>query len=153
MFAFYKGFDHANDLFNMVGDPRLRVRLGSVQCCHILMVGSRETFSDHADRLAGFDRCRIDLVVNVGDVAYIGHVRIEQMQQPCEYIKNNSRPGVTNVRKVVHRWPTHVHPDTVREQCFQLLLAASQTVIQKDRVGRGVSHRAGVIKYRGQFSG
>ena len=153
MFAFYEGFDHVNDLFNMISDPRLGVGLGDVQRCHILMVSSCETFSDYAYLLARFDGCRIDLVVNVGDVAYIGHVRIEQTQQPCEYVKNYSRSRVTNVRKVVHRWPTHVHPDTVRMQCFQLLLAASQTVIQNDRAGRGVSHRAGVIKYRGQFSG
>ena len=55
MFAFYEGFDHVNNLFDMISDARFHVRLSDVQRCHILMVGSCETFSDQAYLLAGFN--------------------------------------------------------------------------------------------------
>ena len=57
-------------------------------------------------------RPRVDLVVDVGDVAHVGDVllAVDVAEQPEERVEHHHRPGVADVRAVVDRRPADVHP-------------------------------------------
>jgi hypothetical protein len=50
-----------------------------------------------------------------------------------EYVRHDERARVTNVAKVVHRDPAHVHPDLPGNQGLERLDTSRQRVVQGER--------------------
>ncbi len=84
-----------------------------------------------ADRLAALQRAGVDLVVDVGDVPHIGHVRVQPPQQPREHVIDDHRPGIAEMREVVDRRPADIHAHMLGIDRREPLLAARQAVVKK----------------------
>ena len=56
-------------------------------------------------------RARVDLVVDVGDVAHIGDVvgAVEVPQQPEQHVEHDDRPCIADMGEVVDRRAAHIH--------------------------------------------
>ncbi len=107
----YQSGDHVDHLFQMMRGVRLDIGSQHAQRTHVLMIGMRMPGRDVGDIFSGL-LCRgIDLVVDIGDVADVGHV-VTGPQQAHEHIEYHRRPRITNVRTIVDRRPTDVdgHP-------------------------------------------
>ena len=71
---------------------------------------------DPADRLVQrqvgivLRRARVDLVVDVGDVAHIGDVvgAVEMAQQPEQHVEHDDRPRIADMGEVIDRRPTYI---------------------------------------------
>ena len=64
-----------------------------------------------ADRDAALGGARVDLVVDVGDVAHIGDVvgAVEMAQQAEQHVEHDDRPRIADMGEVVDRRPAHIH--------------------------------------------
>ena len=58
----------------------------------------------------GLLRPGVDLVLDVGDVADIGHVRVQPPQQSGDDVVDDDRAGVAEMREIVDRRAADVHP-------------------------------------------
>ena len=68
-------------------------------------------FGQLADRNAALGGARIDLVVDVGDVAHIGDVfvAVEMAQQPEQHVEDDHRARIADMGEVVDRRPADIH--------------------------------------------
>ena len=74
------------------GGARLLVRRQRAKRRHVGVEVGRRARGDRGDRLAAVScGARVDLVVHVGDVAHIGHARIQPPQQPRQHVVHHHR--------------------------------------------------------------
>ena len=80
-------------------------------------------------------RPRIDLVVDVGDVAHIGDVLgpIEVPQQAEQHVEHDDGARIADMGEVVDRRPAHIHADIARIYGLERLLLASERVVEPER--------------------
>ena len=76
MTAFNQALDQGDHLWHMVGGVRFNHRRQGIERRHVLPVGRGKAFGQHADRLAIGLRRSIDLVIDIGDVAGVDHLRV-----------------------------------------------------------------------------
>ena len=62
-----------------------------------------------ADGLTVFHGTADDLVVNVGDIAYVAHLQATGLEPALHHIKGHHGTGVAEVAQVVHSHATHIH--------------------------------------------
>ena len=94
-------------------------------------------------------RARVDLVVDVGDVADIGDARIEPAQQPRQHVEDHHRARVADMRQVVDRRAAHIHAHVLGIERLEPLLPAGQAVVQDQVVhGRSVRPRRALVGKR-----
>ena len=100
--------DHRDHLANMLRCPRLDVRWSHAECAHVIVVGRDKARRDLVDTLARFQRCGINLVVHIGEIARKCQLVVfsQQSRQKVEY---DRRPGIAYVRVVVNRGSTEIH--------------------------------------------
>ena len=81
--------DHAVDV---LGRARLEIGRQRAERRHVFVEHLGGARGDRSDRLAGLLSRRVDLVVNVGDVAHVGDVAlaIEAAQQAVEHVEHES---------------------------------------------------------------
>ena len=127
---FHQGGDHLDHLGDVIGGLGDDVRGFRVQRCHVFGKRRGETFGEGADVLAVFRGRLDDLVINVGDIAGVDHVRVEPLQQAIQHIKHHHRAGVANVDEVVNRGATHVEGDAVGVQRNEVVLFPGEGVLQ-----------------------
>ena len=91
---------------------------------------------------------RVDLVVDVGDVANVENVirAVDMAQKPKEDVEDDNRASVADVRVVVDGRAADVEPDRLRVDRREGLLAACQRVVKtkRHRPLRGLIGRRGV---------
>ena len=95
-------------------------------------------FRDVADRVVErqvgifLGRARVDLVVDVGDVADIGHVfgAIEMAQQAEQHVENDHRARVADMGEVVDRRPAHIHAHIRRVERRENPLFARERIVE-----------------------
>ena len=77
-------------------------------------------------------RPRVDLVVDVGDVADIGDVLgpVEVAQQPVEHVEHDHGPRIADMGEVVHRRPAHIDADIPGIERPERLLLATERVVK-----------------------
>ena len=68
-------------------------------------------FGQFADGNAALGRARVDLVVDVGDVAHVSDVvgAVEVPQQAEQHVEHDDRPRIADMGEVVDRRPAHIH--------------------------------------------
>ena len=91
-------------------------------------------------------RARVDLVVNVGDVAHIGDVvgAIEVPQQPKQHVEHDHRPRIADVREVVDRRTADIHAHIRRIERLEHPLVARQRIVEF-QVHRRIKVRASTL--------
>ncbi len=108
MAAVDKRLDHANHLVDMLRRARLDVRWQHAERGHVVVVGLDVLRRDLVDRLAGLDRRRVDLVVDVRDIARKSEL-VAPPQSPHQQVEYDRGPGIADVGIVVNRGPAKVH--------------------------------------------
>ena len=80
-----------------------------------------------------------DLVVNIGDIAHIGHLfrTIDMAQVTVNDIKHHQHPRMTNMAIVIYRHTTHVHSDTCRIDRNKAFLLLGKVIMYLELVPVG----------------
>ena len=144
--------DHRDHLGDELRRARHVVGLGDPDRAHVLQVPADGLFGALGDQVLEAARVArrlarlrggVDLVVDVGEVAHVGHVigPVDMPQQPRQHVEDDGRAGVAEVRAVVDRGPADIHPDIAGIDRREDLLAASLRVGQRD--GHGALLRGG----------
>ncbi len=79
---------------------------------------------------------RVDLVVDVGDVANVGDARKQPSQKPGQHVEHDDRTGVADMGEVIDGRPAHVHPDVRGVDRDEPLALAGEAVVEMN-VGHG----------------
>ena len=130
--------DHGAHLVDVLGGARLEGRLQAAERLHIGLELRVGLFGDLADRLVERQvgivarRARVDLVVDVGDVADIGDVlgAIEMAQQPEQHVEDDDRPRIADMGEVVDRRAADIHAHVGRIDRDEILLRPRQRVVE-----------------------
>ncbi len=109
--------DQGPHLRDVLGRARLDGRRQAAERGDVLVELLLGLLGDRADRLVQrqvgifLGRPRVDLVVDVGDVAHIGDVlgAVEVAQQPEQHVEDDDRPRIADMGEVVDRRPAHIH--------------------------------------------
>jgi hypothetical protein len=80
--------------------------------------------------VALLERGRVDLVVDVGDVARVEHVRIRAAQQRRQHVENDGPARVADVHVAVDGGAAQVHGDPVRVLRLEGFQAAVAGVVE-----------------------
>ena len=83
---------------------------------------------------------RVDLVIDVGEVADVGDVLrlVDMTQQTEQDVEHDDRPRVAQMCPVVNGRSADIHPDVLRIERQEILFAAGLCVVQADR-GHGIN--------------
>ena len=76
---------------------------------------------------------RVDLVVDVGDVADVDHMlgAVDMAQQAEQHVEHDHRPGVADMGEVVDGRAADIEPHRARVDRREILLPAGQRVVEK----------------------
>ena len=127
------------------GGARLVCRLQGAECDDIGMELVGRLFRHAADRLVERQRAvrdlrakiaqrpRVDLVVDVGDVARIGDVvfAIDMAQQPEQHVEDDHRARVADMGEVIDRRAADIHAHIVWIDGRKSTLRARERVVQR----------------------
>ena len=115
----------------LVSDRQGNDRIGALhaQCGRILVHRADETPGELLHGFAVFPGTLDDLVIDVGDVAHIGHVITRVAQPALHDVENNHHPGVPEVAVVIDRHAADVHADFAGLDGFECLLVPGKGVI------------------------
>ena len=114
---------------HILGGPGLVIRTQHTQGIRILMHGGNKAVRQGADAFTVFLRPLDDLVVDIGDIANIGHLEPFRPQPAGHHVEHHHHPGVTKVTVVVNRHPAHIHPDLAGLNREKLLLFSRKGVV------------------------
>ena len=100
-------------------------------------------FGDHgigqrADSYAALNCTLDDLVINIGDVAHIGHGVTAGTQPALHHIKGHHHARMADVAQVIHRHAADVHTHLARTQGHKCFALPRQRVVQGQT--HGLSH-------------
>ncbi len=130
--------DDVDHLGDVVGGARFNGRLQAAECCHILMELVGGLFRHRVDgviqrqmRIVAQRPC-VDLVVEIGDVAGVGHMAfaIDVAQQPVKNIENDDRARIADMGEIVNRWSADIHAHIVGVDRHKFRLFACQGVVE-----------------------
>ena len=147
--VFDQALDHRLHLRDMLGRPRLHIRLKTAERGHVGMKLRLRRLGDAPDGLVQgkarilLGRPRIDLVVDVGDVANIGDVlgAVEVAQQPVKHVEHDHRPRIADMGEVVDRRPAHIDADIPGIERPEWLLLAAKRVVERKHDDQAPSPR------------
>ena len=123
---------------DILGRPRLDGGRQAAERRDVLVELRRRALRDEADRFVErqvrilLRRPRVDLVVDVGDVADIGDVvrPVEVPEQAEQHVEDDQRPGVADMGEVVDRRPADVHAHVRRIDRNEVILRPRQRVVK-----------------------
>ena len=128
--ALDQAFDHVDDVGQVLGRTWLLVRRQHAQRRGVLVHRPDETLGQRLERFAALVRPVDDLVVYVGDVAYVGHVVTQQAQVARDHVKHHHDARMPEVAQVVDRHAADIHVHAARVQRLEGLFGAGQVVVQ-----------------------
>src|SRR5690606_33229041 len=124
-----QGLDHAEHAVDMFAGPRLLIRTQHAQAALVLVHGGDHALGQLLEAFAILGSTADDLVVDVGDVAYVGQV-VTTVAQPAGYhIEGHHDPGMADMTEVIHGHAADVHAHLVVHKRTQRLLGLAQGVI------------------------
>ncbi len=111
-----QGLDHRHDLADVSGRARFLVRRQHAQRHRIFVHLIDKALRQRADRHVIFICALDDLVVDVGDVAHVGHllIAVNLTQVARDHVEHHHHARVADVAEVVYRHAAHIHADIVR---------------------------------------
>ena len=141
-------FAQRHHLADMSGRARLDGRRQHAERGDVLVELRRRLLGELSDRHDWIEigiplhRPRVDLVVDVGDVARVGDVllAVDVAEQPKQHVENDDGPRVADVREVVDRRPADVHAHVAGIDRLERLLAPRQRIVERE------SHAAPMAK-------
>ena len=95
----------------------------------ILMHRIDEALRQRMDGLFVLRSTLDDLVVDVGDVAHVGHVVTACLEPALHHVEHHHHAGMAEVAVVVHRHAAYIHANGVRDDGFEILLIAGESVV------------------------
>ena len=136
-------FDHLDHLADILRRPRHLAGLQRAQRRHVVEIPLRGLGGDLLDTAAAFGGAGVDLVVDVGEVAHIGHMvrPIDMAQQPEEHVEHDHIARVPQVGAIINRWPAEINPHVFRIDRGKDLFSAGLGIVQSD-LGHNLSSRA-----------
>ncbi len=143
----HQALDQRLHLAMMLGRARLDRRAQAAERIDILVELPLGLFGHEADRLVErqarifLRRPRVDLVVDVSDVAHVGDVlgAVEMPQQPEQHIEHDHRPRIADMGEVVDRGPAHIHAHAIGIERLERPLLARERIV-KAKLHRSLSH-------------
>ncbi len=102
-------FNHLDHAVDFLRRKRMRRRRANVHALHILFALADKAFGHFIGRRAFFHCLPDDFVVHIRKIGYKVYVVALVFQIMPHRIKNNHRPGVSDVDIIVHGWPADVH--------------------------------------------
>lgn len=141
-FTLHEAVNHRHHLVDVFGRPRLIRRLQIAECSHIrleLPVGGFRYLPDsfvqrQIRKILGSPR--IDLVVNISDVAHIGDVAfaIDMAQQPVQYVEDDYRPRIADMGVIIDRRAADIHAHVLPVDRHKDFLRAGERVVEAELV-------------------
>ena len=104
-----QAFDQGQHLRHVLGGTRLVIGPGYAQGVGVLMQGGDHAFGQGTDGLAVVQRALDDLVVDVGDVAHIGHAQTAGLEPALHHVEGDHGARMAQVAEVVDRHAADVH--------------------------------------------
>ena len=124
--------DHAGDVR---GRARFVIRGGAAECAPVPGEGGGGAFGQLGDGDAVGFRLGDDLVLDIGDVPYIGHLRIEMTQETDEDIEHDEGTRIADVNALIDRRAADIDTHMAGFQWLEPFLAACQRVVNLDGDG------------------
>ena len=123
-------FDDGDHLRDILGRPRFDIRRQRAERRHVGVEIGERFGGDLQDRHTAFLGAGVDLVIDVGDVAHIGHARIEHAQQPGQHVEHHHGAGVADMGAVIDRRPADIHAHMAGIERGETLALPRQAVVQ-----------------------
>ncbi len=121
--------DHRNHLVDVLRCSRFDVGRLHAERTHVVVVCLDELRGDLFDRLAGFDRSCVDLVVDVRDIAGKSQL-VASPEQTREQVEHDGRARVADMRIVVDRRSTQIHRNLAIAERLKRDLFAPPGIVQ-----------------------
>ena len=138
------GGDQALDDLDHLGDglsgARLDIRGEVAEGGNVGAVVFERLLGNFADRHAVFASPRVDLVVNVGDVAYIGHAREHAPEQADQHVVDHRGAGVADMGEVIDGRAAAIDTHVAGIDRDQRFPAFGEKVVQA-QLEHGCGHR------------
>ena len=123
---------------DVLGGARLDARRQAAERGDVLVELLVGLFGDLTDRLverqAGIflRRARVDLVVDVGDVADVSDLvgAVEMAQEPEQHVEHDHRPRIADMGEVIDRRPAHIHAHVRRIERRENPLLARERIVE-----------------------
>ncbi|MNZ86245.1 hypothetical protein D3C78_1050620 [compost metagenome] len=152
--AFLQPADHVQHLRHIVGGPGLEIRAFDAQGVRILVQRRNHAVGQLADGFAVFHGPTDDLVVDVGDVAHIGHAQAAGAQPALHDIKGDHGAGMPQMTQVIDGHAAHIHADVARLKRRKRFQCTRQRVVDTQTHGMSITgERKGVVCRRWQALG
>ncbi len=133
--------DHRPHRVDILGGARLVGRRQASESGDVVVKLPQRGFRHLGDRLverkvwkvAG--GARVDLVVDVGDVARVDHMvrPISVAQEPEQDVEHDHRPRVADMGEIVDGRPADIHAHRLRVDRREILLGAGERVVEAQR--------------------
>jgi hypothetical protein len=121
--------DHAQHLRHVFGGARLQRGALDTQRIRILVQRIDHAIGQAADGLAVFHRTPDDLVVDVGDVAHIGHLVAAGAQPALHHVESHHGARMAQVAEVIDRHAADVHAHMARLERRKRFQCTRQRVV------------------------
>ena len=95
----------------------------------ILVHESNEAIGQLLNRFAIFDRPLDDLVVDIGDVANISHIKPGRLEPAVHHVKDDHYAGMTQMAVVVDRHAANIHANFIGLDWRKKLLFTLQGIM------------------------
>ena len=130
-------FDHRYHLCDMVRRARLDRRRQAAERLGVLVKDRRHLVGQHADIDAALRRPRVDLVVDVGDVADIGDMLRPKFmpQQTEQHVEDDQHAAVADVQMIVNRRAAGIEADIRGINRREIFFPAGERIIEPQRHG------------------
>ena len=130
--------DQRLHLADMLGRARLHRGAQAAERVDVLVIlalGQRGDLADRrVERQVGIvpGGARVDLVVDVGDVADVFDVvgAVDVAQEPEQHVEDDRRSGVADMGEIVDRRPAHIHAHICRVERTEFRLRPRQRVVK-----------------------
>jgi len=126
--------DQFEHLRHVRGGARFMIRLLDPECRGVCVHEVDETGRQFADALFVFLRAPDDLVIDVGNVADVGHLQSARPQPPLNHVEDHQHAGVPEVAEVVDRHSADIHADLARGDRHEVLLFPGQRVVNLQHI-------------------
>jgi len=132
--GFHQPFGECLHLVDMLSRARLDGRRQAAESRHILLEILVSLVSNFADRNPALGGARIDLVVDVGDVADIGDMflAVDMTQQAKQHVEYDDGARIADMGKVVDGRSAHIHAYASGIDRRECPLLACQRIVEPE---------------------